>query len=452
VIRVTSEMDLKLVAREIFDAALSAVDAGGAVQRSVSIDQTPLVIGETSLEVSSIGVYVIAIGKAAVPMTLALEHILTDRISGGLIVGSLSERAGHLDQSRWRVIEGAHPLPDESSLEAARAAFAILQRADAERAPVIFLISGGGSAMIEWPVEESISLADLREASSLLISLGLNIREINCVRRAFSAVKGGRLASHAPDSDQVSLIISDTGRGDEATVASGPTIAQITSLAELESIIERYGLDRRLPASVLRAIRQHATDDDEPLVKAARDHYVLLDNDTAINAAANEARSRGFVVEIADDIVEQDVEAGCELMLQRVAALRLRAGDYARVCLISGGEFSCPVRGRGVGGRNAETVLRFAMRIARAGHTDSQRLVILSAGTDGIDGNSPAAGAVADETTIARANELDLDSKSYLDRSDSFSFFNALGDAVVTGPTGTNVRDLRIVVADSGSH
>jgi hydroxypyruvate reductase len=179
---------------------------------------------------------------------------------------------------------------------------------------------------------------------------------------------------------------------------------------------------------------------------------VLLDNDAAIDAAANEARSQGFVVEIADDIVEQDVELGCELMMQRVAALRLRAGNNARVCLISGGEFSCPVRGPGVGGRNAETVLRFAMQIARTGvvaQTDSQHVVILSAGTDGIDGNSPAAGAMADEMTMARATELGLDSKGYLDRSDSFSFFNALGDAVATGPTGTNVRDLRIVVADA---
>jgi hydroxypyruvate reductase len=447
-------MDLKRVAREIFDAALVAVDAGEAVRRSVSVDKTRLVVGETSLELRSSGVYVIAIGKAAVPMALALEQTLQDRISGGFIVGSLTERASNLDRSKWQVIEGAHPLPAESSLEAARAAFAILQRANAERAPVIFLISGGGSAMIEWPVDESISLADLREASGLLISRGLNIHEINCVRLAFSAVKGGKLSAHAPDSDQVSLIISDTGRGDEVSVASGPTIAQKSSLRELESIIHRYELDRRLPESILYAIRQHATEENEPTMKAVRDRYVLLDNSTAVNAAANEARSRGFVVEIADGIVEQNVLEGCELMLQRLDALRRRAGNNARVCVISGGEFSCPVRGPGVGGRNAETALRFATKIARSEsdtQSDSQHIVVLSAGTDGIDGNSPAAGAVADETTVARAAANDLDPKSYLDRSDSYSFFNALGDAVVTGSTGTNVRDLRIVVADSGS-
>ncbi len=446
----TSQKNLKRIAREIFDAALAAVDAGEAVRRSVSVVRNRLVVGGTTLELRSAGAYVIAIGKAAVPMALALDQILRDRIGRGLIVGSLTERAGNLDSSRWRVIEGAHPLPDESSLEAARAGIALLKRANEERAPVIFLISGGGSAMIEWPIDESISLSDLREASRRLISRGLNIHEINSVRRAFSAVKGGRLSAFAPESDQVSLIISDTGRGDEAMVASGPTMAQRTGDSDVESIIQRYDLDRTLPETILRAIQQPGADDKEQRVMAVRDHHVLLDNETVLNAAANEARSRGFVVVAADDILEQDVSEGCELTLQRLAALRQRAGRHARVCLISGGEFSCPVRGQGVGGRNAETVLRFAMQIARPeadAQADSQHLVILSAGTDGIDGNSPAAGAVADEMTIARARAIDLDPQGFLDRSDSFSFFDALGDAVITGPTGTNVRDLRIVLA-----
>jgi glycerate-2-kinase len=213
----------------------------------------------------------------------------------------------------------------------------------------------------------------------------------------------------------------------------------------------RYKTLANLPTSILRAIKNR-----EPLTQATpsegrqRRHYVLLDNRTALEAAAGAARRHGLLTEIAFDVVESQIEEGSRLLLARLEALRSRAAQTQdEVCLISGGEFLCPVRGNGVGGRNAETVLRLAIEIDEKYHelSRARQIVVLSAGTDGIDGNSPAAGAIADATTLRRARALNLDAHNFLETSDAFSFFDKLGGTIVTGATGTNVRDVRILVA-----
>jgi hydroxypyruvate reductase len=213
----------------------------------------------------------------------------------------------------------------------------------------------------------------------------------------------------------------------------------------------RYQLESSLPSSILRAAGDTAVEDRKIPDSSRIKHYLLLDNGAAIEAARRAASKRGLIVEVAPDIIEQTIEAGCAELLSRLYAGK--SGDRDEVfCLISGGEFACPVQGDGTGGRNAETVLRCAIALdesrslagesARGMHT-----VILSAGTDGIDGNSPAAGAIADEITIERARALGPDAHASLERSDAYTFFHALGDAIVTGPTGTNVRDLRIMIS-----
>jgi len=242
--------------------------------------------------------------------------------------------------------------------------------------------------MLEWPISPEISLDDLRRINQDLITSGARISEINEVRRGYSAVKGGRLAQRATHTRIATLIVSDTNLDDEANVASGPT----------------------LPTSPYR---------------------VLLGNWTALEAAHQKATELGFKSCIAHDICEQPIQEGCDLLLAEVS-------NDNTDCLISGGEFSCPVGGDGIGGRNLETVLRCAI--------SGRDVVVLSAGTDGIDGNSPAAGAIADPTTLTRARNLSLDPADYLTRSDSFTFFAELGDAIRTGPTGTNVRDLRLIL------
>ena len=418
---------LRRAAREIFDAALHAVDAREVTRRAIGFARNHITIEET-LIASGKPLHAVSIGKAAASMAGTLIEALGDRITQGVI--TCLEPPGEILPPNWQVFRGGHPLPNSESLAAAQAAFRLLERANSEQATVVFLISGGGSAMIEWPVNADISLIDLQESNHQLVSCGATIAEINTVRRAFSVVKGGRLAERAPNAQIVTLIISDTNPNDEVNVASGPSLSPLPGLATPGEIVARYHLESNLPETVLRAVRQY---NERPhTLQANSSHYVLADNRTAIDAACARARVLGFVPVVAEEICEQPIAEGCRQLLERLTS---------EVCLISGGEFSCPVRGEGRGGRNLETVLRCAMEIDR-----KQNIVILSAGTDGIDGNSPAAGAIADETTLNRARALGLDAESFLARSDSYGFFDQLGDAIVTGPTGTNVRDLRIML------
>jgi len=398
-------------AREIFDHALSSVDPRQAVKNAITIER-----------LNASHIYAVAIGKAAAAMAAGLDDAVGERLTAGLI-----SAPGSFESERWRSFVGGHPLPNQASLDAARAAFALLAQANTAQAVVVFLISGGGSAMLEWPVDDALSLENLRRANEALVGCGARIAEVNAVRRAFSAVKGGALALRAQQAQQFTLIVSDTNPGDEASVASGPTLAPPLDAPKAVDVVEQYGLDAVLPESILKAVQK-----SKPFDKTIHgSHQVLLDNSTAIEAARDKASELGFTCVARTDISEQPIQEGCDLLLSQLSS-----------CVISGGEFSCPVRGDGRGGRNLETVLRCAIRLDQ----ESRHAVVLSAGTDGIDGNSPAAGAIADETTINRARQLGLDANDFLARSDSYSFFEKLGDLIVTGPTGTNVRDLRIVL------
>jgi glycerate 2-kinase len=401
--------ELRRHARAIFHHALTSVDP-----RPITKDAI------TNLKISS-PIYSIAVGKAATSMALGLDDALGDKLSAGVIVSTSLHHS-----ARWQSFIGGHPLPNESSLAAARATFELLDRANNEQATILFLISGGGSAMIEWPMSDDISLDDLRSANNTLVSCGASISEINSVRRAFSAVKGGGLARRAPHAQMFTLIVSDTNPGDEASVASGPTLNAPADAPNAIDVVEHYHLETVLPESIMKAVRRAQP---SPVITGSR--VVILDNQTALDAAAQKARELGYSCTTLNQINEQPIQEGCELLLKNI-----RDG-----CTISGGEFSCPVRGDGRGGRNLETALRCAINLNTGSH-----LVVLSAGTDGIDGNSPAAGAIADETTLQRARMLNLDAQHFLARSDSYTFFEQLNDLIVTGPTGTNVRDLRIVL------
>ncbi|MFZ0064106.1 MAG: DUF4147 domain-containing protein [Pyrinomonadaceae bacterium] len=435
---------LQVHAKEIFLEALRAVDARAATRRAVTLSDSLLRVGDTAIDIAGRPIYLVAIGKAAGAMTAGLTDVLGERISRGIACGPRSAKVN----ANWLSFVGGHPFPTAESIAAARATLQLLATAE-QNAIIIFLISGGGSAMFELPVDESISLDDLREANRQLVSCGASIVEINAVRRAFSAVKGGKLAAVAPQADQITLIVSDTNPGDFTSVASGPSIRIKDTADYAREVVRLYGLADSLPASILKAIEHPTSAEREPPTSGLRAHYVLLDNRTALGAAAAEASARGFAVEIASDINEQEIGVGCDLLISRAQTLWTQHGEKP-ICLISGGEFSCPVRGDGIGGRNLETALRCSLKLgvfAREG--TAQHWVVLSAGTDGLDGNSPASGALADETTIARADSAGLDASSFLKRSDSFSFFAGLGDEIITGATGTNVRDVRVVIATS---
>ena len=436
---------LRLAAREIFKEALLAVDAGVAVRRAVRLEDAHLSVCDTIVDLSiQQPIYAIAIGKAAFAMATALDEILAAKLTAGVLSCNVSRGTAALP--RWQVFHGGHPEPNEQSALAALACDDLLKRADKERALLIFLISGGGSAMIEWPINADVTLADVQTTNRTLVTCGASIGEINAVRRAFSSVKGGRLADLAPHCDQVTLIVSDVPLGEEANVASGPTLAPPSDAPDAREVIDRYDLRGELPETILRVVDAEPAVSDPIDSASLRRHFVLLDNQSALTAAAEGARRLGFFTEIADDISAQPIEDGCSALRQRLGRLRESARAESTtnaVCLISGGEFACPVRGDGLGGRNLETALRLAIS---PGLSNSESFVALCAGTDGTDGNSPAAGAIVDDTTIARARAIGLDPQDFLNRSDAYSFFVALGDVIATGPTGTNVRDIRILL------
>lgn len=450
----TELRELRRAAREIFDAALDAVDARRAVLDAVGLEGDTLRLGVERFALSARGpkLYSVAMGKAARAMASALDVRLGKALTGGVLSAPSSD---FTLSERWRVYEGGHPLPNESSVEAARAAFELLRDADEQSALVVFLVSGGGSAMLELTRDHRVTLEELREANRVLVSCGASIDEVNAVRRALSAVKGGGLAAHAQRATQVTLVVSDVAIGRAYDVASGPTLQAHAEASAAEEVLARYGLDSQLPRSILRAIEEsRAPPPINSQPEAPRTFQVLLDNSTACEAAAQAARARGFAVEYAHDLVEQPVGEGASALVTRLEELYAREGasGASGVCLVSGGEFSCPVRGGGTGGRNSETALRVAFELertigARLSTRAPQHLVALCAGTDGIDGNSPAAGALSDETTIARARAHGLDARKFLDESDAFTLFQHLGDTVMTGPTGTNVRDVRILLA-----
>jgi glycerate 2-kinase len=398
----------------------------------VTIDGPVVDVGGVRVDVSARSVYAIALGKAATSMARGLDETLGNKLTAGVLT-----TLDVPDSQRWKGFAGGHPLPNEASLAAAHAAFDLLERANLEQAVVFFLISGGGSAMFEWPVDNDISLADLRLANQVLVNCGARIAELNSVRRAFSAVKGGALARRAGRAETFTLIVSDTNRGDEASVAAGPTLAPPPDAPQAMDVIQHYNLEAVLPHSIMNAVRvkQGSGEIFEGF------HKVLLDNGTAIMAARDKAMQFGFAVETAEDISEQPIDLGCDLLLERLFAME------ASACLISGGEFSCPVRGEGRGGRNLETALRCAIALDKI--APGQPVAVLSAGTDGVDGNSPAAGAIADEATIARARNLGLNPNESLAHSDSYGFFARTNELIVTGPTSTNVRDLRICLRSS---
>lgn len=452
---------IKNQARLIFDAALRAVDAGDAVRGFVKIlDTSNLLVGDEIFDLKRIKVYSIALGKAAYPMALAIDSILGENLAGGVISGILpDEKFGKgfffenkVLSDKWLQYAGGHPLPNEDSLKAAQSCFSLLRAANDQKSLVIFLVSGGGSAMLEMPADKSVTLTDLRETNRLLVSCGAIIAEINTVRQAFSLVKAGNLAAQAPHANQITLLISDTEPGDEASIASGPTFETASKQTEnAKKIINRYNLTDLMPASILRLIEKIPAEKIVQLPEGLRRYHVLLDNQSAVEAALAAADDCGFIAETENRLSEQSVAAGCTELLRRATDMRRRTSAGRVVCLISGGEFSCPVKGAGSGGRNSETVLRMALMLEELNQTThnervGKEFVFLSAGTDGIDGNSPAAGAIADHTTLERVRKMNLNARHFLENSDAYTFFNLLGDAVVTGVTGTNVRDLRILI------
>ncbi len=306
---------------------------------------------------------------------------------------------------------------------------------------MIFLISGGGSSIVEKPIDDEISLSDLIATYQALVHSGAPIAEINAIRKHLSAVKGGRLARAAYPAQQVSLLVSDVPDGTPDALASGPTMPDSTGVEDCYRIAEKHGLLAQFPVSVRELFDRHALDEtpksgDPEFVRTR--WWTVLSNQSAVEAASAAAESAGFFVRIDNSCDDWDYEPAAEYLLGRLRELRKQSSP---VCLISGGEVTVKVTNGGVGGRNQQFALACAEKIA------GEDITVLSAGTDGVDGNSPAAGAVVDGSTMERARMRGLEVRAAIERFDGYPLLNAIGDAIEIGPTGNNLRDLRILLA-----
>src|SRR6185369_6008518 len=370
-----------------------------------------------------------------------IERILGERFTRGILV---TDRSAPVEV-RSEVIVAGHPLPDSNSLIAGRRITDLIETC-ADDALIIFLISGGGSSLVELPIDRGISLEDFRLTNKVLTTCGASIHEINVIRKHLSRIKAGGLGYLARASTCVAVYFSDVNPGDIRAIASNPLLAETLIAEELREIIDRFDLLSRLPASVSRSIGDSGAttrpnwnwENNEPVIK------LLLDNSEVIRVASRMARQRGLRVEVDDSPAEVDYRQVAQSSVERLVKLKdMFPGE--RVCVITGGEVLCAVHGAGVGGRNQEFVLYSAALLAGKGLQGNA--AVLSVGTDGIDGNSIAAGAVADAESIAIAAGAGSDAAEVIQTNNSHSFFKQTGGLIVTGPSGNNVRDLRFLIA-----
>jgi glycerate-2-kinase len=433
-------------AKGIWRAAIDAVDPWRLIRESVVREGDVVRVKGTEFDLAAFErVFVVAFGKAASAMGESLAEILDERLTSGLAVlpGPVKVQSARLEH-----IEASHPVPDALSVEAARRVLEIAARAG--KKDLLFVcISGGGSSLLALPAE-GITLDKKRRLADDLMRAGATIQELNVVRKHLSAIKGGGLAKAAQPATVVTLAVSDVPGDDLGTIASGPAHWDASTFAEARAVLERYGLWDSASAMIRarfeegeRGLVEETLKEGDPVFERVHT-FIVGDNMTALRAAKHEAEKLGFepiFLSASDGGEARRTAAGYAAFL---AELACSAAQLPRpLCLLAGGELTVTVKGRGKGGRNTEFVLAALVEMARA-EVAGLDWLILSLGTDGIDGPTDAAGAYADVMTVKTAAALGLDPSAYLDDNDSYYFFKQTGSLIVTGPTGTNVMDLRI--------
>ncbi|MGC1618816.1 MAG: DUF4147 domain-containing protein [Candidatus Acidiferrum sp.] len=434
--------DLKQLARRIFQETISAIDIPEAMQRKLHLAGNVLRLEDLEVDLRAFArVRVIAIGKAAHEMVEGLETLLSGHFSVEGIVSAPTPPKPAVEGMTYFV--GGHPTPDEQSWKAAQAILASLKECD-EKTVVFFLLSGGGSALVELPLDERQTLEDVQHLHRALVTCGAPIDAINTVRKHVSAVKGGRLAVAARRATIIALAVSDVPVGKESALASGPTLPDPTTVANVQRVIEEYSLREKLPLALLRWLDEGKMPETPKQGDTAFQNAqfsLLLGLDDLFHPAHHTTEAAGFLACCDNATDDWPVETAAEYLLAQLNEMR-KANPGQRVAVIADGEVSSPVNGKGIGGRNAAFVLACVKQIA------GEKIAVLSAGTDGVDGNSPAAGAVADGETLERGRAIGLNARYMFHESDSYSYFARLGDTIVTGPTGNNLRDLRILLAE----
>ncbi len=414
--------------RRLFEAALGAADPARRVPPHLPAPPKGRTI-------------VVGAGKAAAKMARAVE----DHWSGPL-TGLVVTRYGHgVPCERIEVVEAAHPVPDAAGQQAAARILEMVRGLSVDDL-ALCLISGGGSALLALPAP-GLTLDDKRAVNRALLKSGANIAEMNCVRKHLSAIKGGRLAAAAAPARVVSLLISDVPGDDPAVIASGPTVADPTTFADALAVLEKYRISE--PAAVIARLREAKDETPKPGDSrlAHAESKIIARPQDALEAAAAVARRAGITPIILGDSIEGEAREVAQVHAGIARQVRRHGQPAAApVVLLSGGETTVTVRGRGRGGRNAEFLLALAVAL-----NGEPGIHAVAGDTDGIDGTEDNAGALLDPTSLARGAALGVDAKKALANNDGYGFFAALGDLIVTGPTRTNVNDFRAILIEAAS-
>lgn len=430
----------------IFRAGVAAVDPEGLVRNALKLSGGNLAVGADRSSIDYLGkIYLLGAGKAACRMAWGVEAVLGDRITGGMVI------VPHGNATEPRVVEvrfGSHPIPDQSGIQATAEMIKIARNAGGDDL-VIVILSGGGSSLLSAP-SDGIYLEDIRLLSGKLLKCGASIGELNTIRKHLSRVKGGGLARLLYPARVITLILSDVVGDEPAVIASGPTAPDPTTFRDCLEILDRYGIRDWIPFRISERLEEgrggmipDTPDGSDPIFRKVR-NIVIGNNRISLVGAAAQARKLGYKTVILSDRVTGDTRRAAELHCAlAVAVIGRRRQGKKPVCLLSGGETTVAVEGSGRGGRNTEFVLASAREIS-----GRHGITILSGGTDGIDGETPAAGAICDGTSLGRGEQLGLAAGDFLERNDSYTFFRSLGDLLITGPTGTNVMDLRIILLE----
>jgi len=430
----------KQLAREVFLRTLGSIDIPAVMAQKIEVSRGRVTLPEGAVEIpNDARFFAVAIGKAAHAMAAGLIALFPPGTPFRGILAAPTVPAQPLPGFQYFV--GGHPIPNADSWRSAEAILELLRHCDA-RTVVFFLLSGGGSALVECPLESSLTLEDVQQVNRVLVTCGAPIDAINTVRRHFSAVKGGRLALAAGPAVKITLALTDVPIGKEAALASGPTLADPTTTADVERVLSEYQLKPQFPVALqnwLRAGQMPETPKPGHPAFTSAHFSLLFGMDDLFHAAHRALEAHGYFCCCDNTTDDWPVEKAASYALEQLESFR-RENPGERVAVIADGELTSPVTGSGMGGRNSAFVLACVEKIAGG------NIVVLSAGTDGIDGNSPAAGAVADGTSLARACSMGLDPAAAFRQSDAYNFFARLDDAIVTGATGNNLRDLRILM------
>jgi glycerate 2-kinase len=426
---------------DVFYKSVQAVDPYRAV--CVNRDRIAAALKRNNLR----RIYIAGFGKAAAPMAKAVVACEGEIVEKGILIMKHGHAGSECFPGNILVCEAGHPVPDAHGYAATRKVIDLLREAD-ESTLVVFLVSGGGSALLTCP-SEGISLEEKQTVTGLLLKSGADIQELNTVRKHISAVKGGRLAEAAYPAHCLSLILSDVIGDAPDSIASGPTAHDPTTYAQALLIIDKYGLTGRMPASVMSHLAGGVrgvipeTPKPEDAVFLNSENIIVGSNILAIDAAAKAARKAGWRAEILSTGLSGEASRVAKYLAAKARDCMKTMQPGEKVCLIAGGETTVTVTGCGKGGRNTETALAFGIEIQ-----GEDGIVFLSAGTDGQDGPTDAAGAIVDGSLVSEAARQGLAPEDYLRRNDSYTFFSKTGGLIISGPTGTNVMDIQLILLE----